>query len=91
MHSLARCSALAALAVVAFAHRPAFAQSSNDDPKVDGAGPTYSVEFVEDPLNALPGDTLIPRIVVRPGPVRTMLLRPRMSYVTELLKSVEVM
>lgn len=89
MHSLVRCAALAAVATVVFTHRSASAQPVNDTPKVDGSGATYSVEFVEDPLNALAEGTIIPRIVVRPGPVRTMLLRPRTSYVSEMLKTVE--
>jgi hypothetical protein len=59
--------------------------------KVDGSGPTYRVEFIDDPLNALNDGQIIPRIVVRPGTVRTMLLRPRTSFVTEMLKSVELM
>ena len=91
MRSLVFCIALAAVTAVGFIHRPAFAQAANDRPIIDGIGATYSVEFVEDPLHALPEGTVIPRIVVRPGPVRTMLLRPRTSYVTELLKSVEAM
>jgi hypothetical protein len=59
--------------------------------KLDGSGPSYTVEFVDDPLNALNDGVIIPRIVVRPGGVRTMLLRPRTSYVNEMLKSVESM
>lgn len=59
--------------------------------KIDGSGPTYAVQFSDDPLNALKDGVLIPRIVVRPGAARTMLLRPRTSFVTELLKSVEMM
>jgi len=59
--------------------------------KVDGSGATYTVQFVDDPLNALNDGVIIPRIVVRPGGLRTMLLRPRASYVNEMLKSVETM
>jgi hypothetical protein len=59
--------------------------------KIDGSGPSYKVEFIDDPLNALNDGVVIPRIVVRPGPVRVMLLRPRTSFVTEMLKSVEVL
>jgi hypothetical protein len=59
--------------------------------KVDGSGATYTVQFVDDPLNALNDGVIIPRIVVRPGGLRTMLLRPRTSYVNEMLKSVETM
>lgn len=38
-------------------------------------------------MNALGYDGLIPRIVVRPHALRTTLIRPRTSFVTELLKS----
>ncbi len=49
----------------------------------------YGYEFSDDPLNAGgfgPNDATIR---VRPGPVRTTLIRPRTSFVPELLKSVE--
>lgn len=49
----------------------------------------YGYEFSDDPLNAGgfgPNDSTL---VVRPGPVRAMLIRPRLSFVPELLKSVE--
>jgi hypothetical protein len=59
--------------------------------KVEGSGASYKVEFTDDPLNALNDGVLIPRIVVRPGAVRVMLLRPRASFVTEMLKSVEML
>jgi hypothetical protein len=49
----------------------------------------YGYEFSDDPLNAGgfgPNDATIR---VRPGPVRTTLIRPRTSFVHEMLKSVE--
>ena len=49
----------------------------------------YGYEFNDDPLSAGgfgPNDATIR---VRPGPVRTMLIRPRTSFVPEMLKSVE--
>jgi hypothetical protein len=72
---------------------PSGKSSSSHDSgmKVDGSGPSYKVEFVDDPLNALSDGQIIPRIVVRPGTARIMLLRPRTSFVTEMLKSVELM
>jgi hypothetical protein len=62
--------------------------------KTTGAAPTgrdagYGYEFSDDPLNAGgfgPNDATIR---VRPGPVRTTLIRPRTSFVPEMLKSVE--
>jgi hypothetical protein len=62
--------------------------------KTTGAAPSgkeagYGYEFTDDPLNAGgfgPNDATIR---VRPGPVRTTLIRPRTSFVPEMLKSVE--
>ncbi|WP_437491112.1 hypothetical protein [Sorangium sp. So ce1014] len=54
-----------------------------------GKGEGYGYEFSDDPLNAGgfgPNDATIR---VRPGPVRTTLIRPRTSFVPEMLKSVE--
>jgi len=49
----------------------------------------YGYEFSDDPLAAGgfgPNDATIR---VRPGPVRTTLIRPRTTFVPEMLKSVE--
>jgi hypothetical protein len=49
----------------------------------------YGYEFGDDPLTAGgfgPNDATIK---VRPGPVRRTLIRPRTSFVPEMLKSVE--
>ena len=60
--------------------------------KATGAGgkeDSYGYEFSDDPLSAGgfgPNDATIR---VRPGPVRTTLIRPRTSFVPEMLKSVE--
>ena len=59
--------------------------------KATGAGKDegYGYEFSDDPLAAGgfgPNDATIR---VRPGPVRTTLIRPRTSFVPEMLKSVE--
>jgi hypothetical protein len=62
----------------------AFAQG-----KGKGKEEGYGYEFSDDPLNAGgfgPNDATIR---VRPGPVRTTLIRPRTSFVPEMLKSVE--
>ena len=50
---------------------------------------TYEVTFIDDPLDALDHGAYIARLRVRPGPARTLLLRPRASFVQEMLKSVE--
>jgi hypothetical protein len=54
-----------------------------------GGGDGYGYEFSDDPLTAGgfgPNDATIR---VRPGPVRRTLIRPRTSFVPEMLKSVE--
>ncbi len=55
----------------------------------DSKGGDYGYKFEDDPLSAGgfgPNDATIR---VRPGPVRTTLIRPRTSFVPEMLKSVE--
>jgi hypothetical protein len=74
----------AAMGVLLFTTE-AFAQGKAAGKKDDG----YGYEFSDDPLNAGgfgPNDATIR---VRPGPVRTTLIRPRTSFVPEMLKSVE--
>ncbi|MEM1029425.1 MAG: hypothetical protein AAGN82_03700 [Myxococcota bacterium] len=63
----------------------AFAQDATESE--DGEG--YGYEFADDPLTAGgfgPNDATIR---VRPGPIRRTLIRPRTSFVPEMLKSVE--
>jgi hypothetical protein len=63
-----------------------FALAQGKDKKKDDG---YGYEFSDDPLNAGgfgPNDATIR---VRPGPVRTTLIRPRTTFVPEMLKSVE--
>jgi hypothetical protein len=73
----------------------AFAQGAGAKPAAAAAGggggkeEGYGYEFSDDPLSAGgfgPNDATIR---VRPGPVRTTLIRPRTSFVPEMLKSVE--
>ena len=64
----------------------AFAQQ---DVKTSDTKEGYGYNFTDDPLSAGgfgPNDATIR---VRPGPVRTTLIRPRTSFVPEMLKSVE--
>lgn len=49
----------------------------------------YGYEFSDDPLNAGGFSVHDAVIKVRPGPVRTVLIRPRTSFVNEMLKSIE--
>lgn len=60
--------------------------------KASGAGGKddgYGYEFSDDPLSAGGFGPSDATIRVRPGPVRTTLIRPRTSFVPEMLKSVE--
>src|SRR5688572_12008516 len=78
----------------AFAQQPGGAAPGGGGaaPKATGGGGKdegYGYEFSDDPLAAGgfgPNDATIR---VRPGPVRTTLIRPRTSFVPEMLKSVE--
>jgi hypothetical protein len=76
---------------IAFAQAPA-PGGGGAAPKSTGGGGKdegYGYEFSDDPLAAGgfgPNDATIR---VRPGPVRTTLIRPRTSFVPEMLKSVE--
>jgi hypothetical protein len=56
-----------------------------------GTGGTgdYGYKFEDDPLSAGGFGPADATIRVRPGPVRTTLIRPRTSFVPEMLKSVE--
>jgi hypothetical protein len=54
-----------------------------------GANGDYGYKFEDDPLSAGGFGPADATIRVRPGPVRTTLIRPRTSFVPEMLKSVE--
>ena len=79
-------AALIAGIVVTLASSIALAQAAKAGAKKEEG---YGYEFSDDPLAAGgfgPNDATIR---VRPGPVRTTLIRPRTSFVPEMLKSVE--
>jgi hypothetical protein len=79
-------AALSVLLVSSIASAQA-APAAGGDKKADDKG--YSYSFDDDPLAAGgfgPNDATIR---VRPGAVRTTLIRPRTSFVPEMLKSVE--
>ena len=81
-----------ALGFAAIAASPsAFAQTKEMGQAAEGGGTGegYGYEFDDDPLNAGgfgPNDATIR---VRPKAARTTLIRPRTSFVPEMLKSVE--
>ncbi len=73
----------------AAAGAPAGGAAAGASPKAADGKDGYGYEFSDDPLSAGgfgPNDATIR---VRPGPVRTTLIRPRTSFVPEMLKSVE--
>ena len=81
------------LCTTALSTAQAFAQgaapAAGAKPAGGKEGDGYGYEFSDDPLSAGgfgPNDATIR---VRPGPVRTTLIRPRTSFVPEMLKSVE--
>lgn len=89
--ALALTSAAGAFLALSLFSTAAFAQEEGGVKATGepGEGEGYGYEFTDDPLNAGgfgPNDATIR---VRPGPVRTTLIRPRTSFVPELLKSVE--
>jgi hypothetical protein len=80
-------SGLAAAAFLALA-TPALAQDAPVATTTAGTG-DYGYRFEDDPLSAGGFGPADATIRVRPGPVRTTLIRPRTSFVPEMLKSVE--
>lgn len=82
---------LSALAIgfAAFVLTPALFAQDAEAGGGGGGGDGYGYEFDDDPLNAGgfgPNDATIR---VRPKAARTTLIRPRTSFVPEMLKSVE--
>lgn len=68
------------------------AMAQDAAPKAGAAGGDdkgYGYEFSDDPLNAGGFGPSDATIRVRPGAVRSTLIRPRTSFVPEMLKSVE--
>lgn len=83
---------LIAAAFVLSATSSVFAQgAAGAKPAAGGGGKEegYGYEFSDDPLAAGGFGPSDATIRVRPGPVRTTLIRPRTSFVPEMLKSVE--
>ena len=68
-----------------------FAQDAAGGAGAAGGGDKgdYGYKFEDDPLSAGGFGPSDATIRVRPGPVRTTLIRPRTSFVPEMLKSVE--
>jgi hypothetical protein len=81
---------LITLAAVVFAAAPA-ASSFADDGSIQTTDTSngYGYWFPTDNLNAPDGTGGVPLIKVRPPGTRATLIRPRVQFVAELLKSVE--
>ena len=83
---------VATVAVSSFADEaapPSATAGANPYQTSEATGASYSVTFLDDILNA-PGSTLgVPQITVRPHLGRETLIRPRLQFVAELMKSVE--
>ncbi|MFO0614051.1 MAG: hypothetical protein U0414_15770 [Polyangiaceae bacterium] len=80
---------LAVVSSALFFSSSALAQELGGGAKTTEAEGGYGYEFADDPLNAGgfgPGDATIR---VRPVAVRSQLIKPRTSFVPEMLKSVE--
>jgi hypothetical protein len=78
----------ATAAILAFSTN-VMAQETKVKESAGGGGDGYGYEFDDDPLNAGgfgPNDATIR---VRPKAMRTTLIRPRTSFIPEMLKSVE--
>jgi hypothetical protein len=87
MKTVSRVAALLVGGAILFTSGVVLAQE--DIKATDSEGDGYGYEFSDDPLSAGgfgPNDATIR---VRPGPVRRTLIRPRTSFVPEMLKSVE--
>ena len=85
---------VAVLSLTVFTSTAAFAQAAAGGApagtKATGESKEgYGYEFSDDPLSAGGFGPSDATIRVRPGPVRTTLIRPRTSFVPEMLKSVE--
>lgn len=84
MRSLLAAGAAAACLLVTSA---ALADAPDYVDQVDKDG--QRVVFKDDPMSATGSDPNVARITVRPTAARITLLRPRVHFVPEMLKSVE--
>lgn len=84
----AMASALTAMASAASAQTPTTAKSGYVETRATG---TASVIFDDDPMTAPGMDAVGVTLKVRGGPARFLLIRPRVSFLQELQKSVEAL
>ena len=81
-----RCTCATALSLLLFANLGR-AEPAKNAVQADARGYTY--QFTDDPLAAGGFDAHDARIVVASHAVRTTLIRPRTTFVAEMLKTVE--
>ena len=81
----------AVIATLGLSAASSFAQDAKPTGGDSGGNGDYGYKFEDDPLAAGGFGPSDATIRVRPGPVRTTLIRPRTSFVPEMLKSVENM
>jgi hypothetical protein len=90
--NLGQCASFLALSGALFIASPAAAQDKSFETRSDARdSASYEVKFVDDPLDALPASSYIARIHVATSRVRVLLLRPRTSFVNEMLGSVQAL
>ena len=65
--------------------------AASAQPKTEAPASAYTYDFEPDDLIGETLSTTPPLLRVRPKALRVMLLRPRASFVGEMLKSVEVL
>ncbi len=94
LHGYALAFALSMASFAAAAPARAQGRTADTNYVTKGASaesPSYEVNFVDDPLDALPTSTYVARIHVAGSRVRVLLARPRTSFVKEMLTSVETL
>lgn len=82
-------AALCALALPAILSANVALADDTDYKIGDQQDASYSVEFVDDLLKGAGIDSSAAQIKVRPPSTRSLLIRPRTSFVMEMFKSVE--
>lgn len=81
--------ALSAALVASFVFSASPFALADDGFQAEDDGTGQRVIFRDDPLSALPEMAHSATLLVRPSAARSLLLRPRTQFVTEMIKSVE--
>ena len=89
--SMLLCTALLGVARPAQAQGASARESTYEVRPGSSGSANYEVSFVDDPLDALPSSSYIAQIRVVSKRARSLLIRPRTSFVTEMLVSVQAL